>query len=66
MNYRDSERLRKAKWIVNHPYDYTDAEIRKAQKVQVKFEIEPIFGVSTVEKNPINGELDRDFMRDCR
>ncbi len=27
---------------------------------------EPIFGVSTVEKNPIVGELDRDFMRPCR
>lgn len=27
---------------------------------------EPLFGVSTVEKNPINGELDRDFMPQSR
>lgn len=28
--YRDAEALRKAQWIVKHPMDYTDAEIKRA------------------------------------
>lgn len=38
MSYRNAESLRKAKWILNHPYDYTKAEIRRAQEVVRRLE----------------------------
>ena len=33
MSYRNAEALRKARWILNHPYDYTNAEIKRAKAI---------------------------------
>lgn len=30
LTYRETERLRQATWIVKHPMDYTDREIKRA------------------------------------
>ena len=38
--YRDSERLRKAQYVMKNQCQYTDAEIRKAKAVIRKFEEE--------------------------
>lgn len=33
MNYRDAERLRKARWVMKVKHQYSDAEIRRARLI---------------------------------